>query len=246
MKLMLLGTAGYHPNENRHTACLMLPDQGLVLDAGTALFRIRDLICTNTLDIFLTHAHLDHVAGLTYLLDVLFGKEVERVTLHAEQEKLDGVRDSLFSPVLFPVAPPFEMEVLKPKTELPRGGTLTTFPQKHPGGSLGFRLDWDDRSFAYVTDTTADPDAQYVDLIHGVDLLLHECNFRDELREHALLTGHSHTTPVAQVAKKAEVGRLVLLHINPLTPEEDPIGLDIAREIFPLTEVAVDGLEIDF
>ena len=61
MKLHLLGTAGYHPTQRRHTACLMLPEVGLVLDAGTAMFRIRDLIQTRHLDIFLTHTHLDHV-----------------------------------------------------------------------------------------------------------------------------------------------------------------------------------------
>ena len=34
MKLHLLGTTGYHPNARRHTACLMLPEQGIVLDAA--------------------------------------------------------------------------------------------------------------------------------------------------------------------------------------------------------------------
>ena len=71
MKLQLLGTAGYHPNDQRQTACLMLPEVGVVLDAGTAFYRVRDYLCTDELDIFLTHAHLDHVVGITYLFDVL-------------------------------------------------------------------------------------------------------------------------------------------------------------------------------
>ena len=71
MQLHLLGTTGYHPNARRHTACLMLPEQGIVLDAGTGMFRVRSRLKTRELDIFLTHAHLDHVVGLTYLFDTL-------------------------------------------------------------------------------------------------------------------------------------------------------------------------------
>ena len=32
MKLLLLGTGGYHPCERRQTACLMLPEAGIVLE----------------------------------------------------------------------------------------------------------------------------------------------------------------------------------------------------------------------
>ena len=74
MKLVLLGTTGYHPNDERQTACFMLPEQGIVLDAGTAMYRVRDQLVTPELDIFLTHAHLDHIVGLTFLFDVIYDK----------------------------------------------------------------------------------------------------------------------------------------------------------------------------
>ena len=79
MKLIALGTAGYHPTERRQTACFLLPELGIVLDAGTGMFRLRERLATTQLDIYLTHAHLDHVAGLTFLLDVFNGKPMERV-----------------------------------------------------------------------------------------------------------------------------------------------------------------------
>ena len=91
MKLHLLGTAGYHPNQRRHTACLMLPELGIVLDAGTAMFRVRDFLQTSRLDIFLTHAHLDHIVGLTYLLDVLYDKPMKQVTVYGAADKLAAI-----------------------------------------------------------------------------------------------------------------------------------------------------------
>ncbi len=246
MKLLLLGTTGYHPNDRRQTACLMLPELGIVLDAGSAMYRVREHLATDTLDIFLTHAHLDHVVGLTYMFDVLHGRKMERVSVHGEQAKLDAVRQHLFSELLFPVEPPFEMQVIEQKFKLPGGGTLTHFPLRHPGSSIGFRLDWPDRSLAYVTDTVAAKDADYVEKIQGVDLLIHECYFDDDMPEQAKLTGHSCLTPVAEVAAAAEVGRLVLVHINPLLDSDDDIDIAVAQKIFPETEIGVDRMEIEF
>ena len=56
MKLLLLGTTGYHPNDRRQTACLMFPELGVLLDAGSAMYRVSEYLQTPTLDIFITHA----------------------------------------------------------------------------------------------------------------------------------------------------------------------------------------------
>src|SRR5205085_7229541 len=103
MKLIALGTAGYHPTERRQTACFLLPELGTVLDAGTGIFRLREHLATPQLDIYLTHAHLDHVAGLTFLLDVFNGKPMERVTIHALPDKLEAVDKHLLDELIFPV-----------------------------------------------------------------------------------------------------------------------------------------------
>jgi len=246
MKLILLGTTGYHPNAHRHTACLMLPELGIVLDAGTAMFRVREYLCTTQLDIFLTHAHLDHVVGITYLLDVVRDKDMRRVTVHATAEKLAAVKNHLLAEALFPAKLPCEFKPLPRSVALASQGTLTHFPLEHPGGAIGFRLDWPDRSMAYVTDTTARADAPYVEAIRGVDLLVHECNFPDSLSELASRTGHSVTTAVAQVAQEAGVGQLVLVHVDPCAEGSDPLNLQRACSIFPHTFLGHDLMEIDF
>ena len=248
MKLILLGTGGYYATAERQTACLMLPEMGIVLDAGSGICRLAEYRRTPQLEIFLTHAHLDHVLGLTFLLNVAPAEVIRETTVHGEADKLAAVRDHLFNPAIFPVEPQFQFAPLdaSPQLVLAGGGTLTHFPLTHPGGSIGFRLDWPGHSMAYVTDTTAAADATYLDAVRGVDLLVHECYFADNDRDLPAITGHSWLQPVAELAAAANVGRLVLLHIGPHYKNCGAFDLAAARRIFNDVEIGFDRMELDF
>jgi len=224
----------------------MLPEVGVVLDAGTGMHRLGAHLTTDRLDVFLSHSHLDHVAGLTYLINVVPQDVLAHTVVHGDAAKLNAIREHLFAEQIFPVAPPFTFEPLSHTCPLPAGGTLTSIPLEHPGGSLGFRLDWPDRSLAYITDTTASENANYVDAIRGVDLLIHEAYFTTDKADVATLTGHSTLDAVAAVAARANVGRLVLVHLDPFIDCDEPFDLSEARSVFPSIETAHDEMEFDF
>ena len=243
MQVQTLGTSGFHPTARRHTACVLLPEIGVVFDCGTGAFRLPGQLKTADLHIFLSHAHLDHVCGLTFLLPPIMDGSIATATVHGNARTLATVQDHLFADALFPVRIPFKFVELSGPVTLPDGSRLTYRPQEHPGGSLGYRIDWPDRSLAYITDTTADGgDAAFV---RDVDLLIHECNFTDELADLARRTGHSHTTPVCELARDASVGRLLLIHFDPYAALDDPVGLETARSIFPATDVAEDMMTVE-
>src|SRR5262245_12643426 len=174
MRVHLLGTGGYHPNERRHTACIMLPDGGVIFDAGTSFFRVASRLATRELHIFLTHAHLDHIAGLTYFLVPLLTGKVDRAVVYSAPEYLSAVQAHLFSQPVFPVKPSYEFRPLEARVVLPDGAVLTHCRLNHPGGTLGYRIDWPGKALAYITDTIAD--GSYTPFLRGVDLLIHECN----------------------------------------------------------------------
>ncbi len=247
MKVYLLGTAGYHPNETRHTACSFIPEAGVVLDAGTGFFRVHKLVRGPSLHVFLSHAHLDHCVGLSYFIDVIHRGDVRDFFVYGEPGKLETVRRNLFTELLFPLEPDFRWTPLDDKAiTLPCGGRVRAFPLDHPGGSTGFRIDWPERSLAYVTDTTADPSAAYVRQIAGVDLLLHECHFTDGNEELARTTGHSCLTPVAEVCRAADVGHAVLIHINPACDDPQPLDLASVASIFDRITIGADRQVVEF
>lgn len=265
MKIHCLGTTGYHPSETRHTACYFLPADGIVLDAGSGMFRLTPLIQTERLDILLSHVHLDHVIGLTFLLDILHQRPVDEVVVWGEADKLQAVRQHLFHPLLFPVAAPVRWQPVDDLNQwtLGRSGRVqvTQRAQEHPGGSLAYRLQWsqsdgdgsDDidqsakhKTLVYATDTTGDRSAAMQHWVQGADLLMHECYFRDADRKWAKKTGHCWTSRAAQIAAQADVGQLLLTHISPLASGDDPLDLAAARAIFPRTTVAEDHQIIEF
>ncbi|MCZ7663728.1 MAG: MBL fold metallo-hydrolase [Thermoleophilia bacterium] len=76
MELVVLGSAGWIPQQERMTTSLALRvgDVLVVLDAGTGVARLlepglRRLLPPpgSAVHVFLSHYHLDHTAGLTYL-----------------------------------------------------------------------------------------------------------------------------------------------------------------------------------
>ena len=225
----------------------MLPEMGVIFDAGTGMFRVRDLIRTKTLDIFLSHIHLDHCVGLTFLYDVLTDKNMDRVTVHVDPSKIDALKNHLYASDLFPVEPNFEIRPIEPDKaiELSDGSKLKSFPLIHPGGCLGFRIDWKDRSMAYVTDTTACPDAEYLSNLDGINTLIHECYFPDGFEDLAATTGHSCLTPVAKLAARVQADSLYLVHINPLDENEAPLDLASIEPIYSGAIVPSDQQVID-
>ncbi len=99
------------------------------------------------------------------------------------------------------------------------------------------------RKLVYSGDTR--PAQDVVDAATGADLLIHECTFAEEETARALETRHSTTVEAADVARRAGVERLLLTHFSARHSEQPRRLVREARQRFPRTEAAEDGLTIE-
>ncbi|MFA9290445.1 MAG: ribonuclease Z [Solirubrobacteraceae bacterium] len=88
------------------------------------------------------------------------------------------------------------------------------------------------KSYAFCSDTTYLE--SIIPIIENVDLLYHEATFKDDKKELAKITGHSTSIQAAEIAKKANVKKLVLGHFS--NRYKNPRELvEEAQTIFPNT-----------
>lgn len=98
------------------------------------------------------------------------------------------------------------------------------------------------RKIVYTGDTM--PHDLLIERARRADVLIHDATSDATLEEKANRYGHSSSRQAAEIARKAEVGLLVLTHLSPRY--EDPTTiLEDARKVFENTKVAEDFLEIE-
>ncbi len=94
------------------------------------------------------------------------------------------------------------------------------------------------KSYAYCSDTIYKPDI--VEQIKNVDLLYHEATFLESEKELAQKTKHSTAKQAAEIAKQAQVKKLVLGHFSSRYPNKKDFIVQ-AKSIFKNVDVAEEG-----
>jgi len=248
MKIHILGTNGWYTTETGNTVCTLIDTEScyVVLDAGNGIQKLDQHIKSDKpIYLFLSHFHLDHISGLHILNKFQFSQPIK---IFGQP----GTKDILNKIVTSPFTVPFER--LKTKIivgelqENENNPPLVPFLVEcryliHWDNCFGYRLNVDGKIIAYCTDTG--PCDNLLKLAQNADVLIVECAEKEGQQKE----GFPHLTPVsgANIAKQAKVKKLLLTHFgscNYSTLKEREEAEQIARKIFPDTDVCYDGMGI--
>ena len=268
LRVQFWGTRGSIPSPGPktvryggNTPCVEVrtPDGWLIiLDGGTGLRELgRSLLgrangAPIKGDIFLTHAHWDHIQGIPF-----FGPIFQRgnhFTIWGSdnlETNIDRVVRDQMSPVVFPVT--FEeldatidfSAIADGKRERRQGFDVQAFPVRHPGGALGYRFtETGDggQALVYISDNELGSGGKYetpigwrsklVEFVKGAKCLIHDTTYTAEEYDHHRGWGHSTYDDALALAIEAKAERLVLFHHKPeRTDEELDQRVEICRQI---------------
>jgi phosphoribosyl 1,2-cyclic phosphodiesterase len=230
----------------------------LILDAGTGLRALGQTLMANgavDVDLFLSHTHIDHIAGLPFFRPMYTaGNTIRLWAGHlAPEGNLNDVLCRVMSSPLFPV--PFDILAADIDTndfeagltlEPGPGITVRTAALSHPDRATGYRIDFAGKSACYVTDTEHEAGRRnpaILDLIRGADLFIYDSTYTDEEYPRFKGWGHSTWQEGVRLANDAGVKTYAIFHHDPDHDDQamDRIGAE-AQKARPGTVVAHEGL----
>ena len=232
-----------------NTPCVELRTEDgwlVILDAGTGIRDLgRSLLeradgASIAGDIFLTHAHWDHIQGIPFFAPVF--RKGNHFTIwgsNSLQTSIDRVVRDQMSPVVFPVTfeelqARIDFQDLVEERRAGRGYEVAAMAVRHPGGALGYRFtdgNADQGGLVYVSDNELNPRARYdelpdwrnrfVEFARGASVLVHDTMYTAQEYDSYVGWGHSTYEDAVDLALEAGVAKLVLFHHRPERTDDE-------------------------
>ncbi|MEM8838453.1 MAG: MBL fold metallo-hydrolase [Pseudomonadota bacterium] len=243
-----------------NTSCVLVTinDRVLIFDAGSGIVGLgRDLLKRDkpiTADLFLSHAHYDHLIGLPF-----FGPLTKPETnltiwtaLPDAPADTENVIEAFLRPPFFPVtisefAAKSHCRTLGvPETlDLGDGVVVRNCRVNHPGGAYGFRVEYGGRAFCYVSDFEHDGgpmDATLASFLSGADLAFMDSTYTPENYDDNRGFGHASWLASGEICETAKVRRWRLFHHFHLSSDKVLGEIEVAaRSRFPNAALAREG-----
>ncbi|AZN36819.1 MBL fold metallo-hydrolase [Iodobacter ciconiae] len=231
MHLQILGCSGGIGGANRSTSFLL--NDSILIDAGTGVGDLSFTALTRIEHVFLTHAHLDHIACLPMLADTILGSRSAPLTVYASKATLDALKKHIFNWAIWPdfnKIPNSEAPFLRYAT-LETGQscciekcTITAIPAVHTVPAVGYQLDSGQNSIIFSGDSVCSP--AFWDIVNTTGNLGHliiETAFSN--REYQLANTAKHFCPLTLLEQLKNLSRPCQIWVTHLKPADSELTM---------------------
>lgn len=268
MKITFWGVRGSYPvpgaatvRYGGQTSCVELRSEAggcLIIDAGTGMRALgqklsREGGVPRQFHVLLSHVHWDHIQGLPFFEPAYIpGNRIAVYALLTAADELDQVIGGITRHEFFPmplerVPAQFQFIEVKPGVGMSMEDfRVLPIALNHPFGAVGYRVDADGTSVAYVSDT-----APFTEVLHkqhflsglepltqedlqalstmrsglvaalrGVHTVIYDTHFLPEEYQRFPHYGHSTPDQALEICSEAGVPKLVLYHHAPSHSDE--------------------------
>lgn len=230
MRVRVLGCSGGIGAQLRTTALLV--DDDILIDCGTGAGDLTLEEMSKIRHLFITHAHLDHIASLPLMVDSLFRKlQGNPLTVHCQPVTLEVLKKHIFNWQIWPdffelptsEKPVLLSEPLTPGESRTIGNrTLEMIRVNHVMPGVGYRIANETSAFAFSGDTTTNDSLWSALNEHdGLDMLIVECAFVDSARKLSEMAKHYCPSLLAEdLSKLRHRPRICVSHLQPGDEEQ--------------------------
>ncbi|HEX6263308.1 MAG TPA: MBL fold metallo-hydrolase [Actinomycetota bacterium] len=221
MELTVLGSDGTWPRADGAASGYIVSHDGFVvwqdMGTGTMAHLQRHLGLLDVDAVIVSHVHADHFVDLfPYFYARRYGAATPApsIPLVVPTGTEERIRCMLSQAGWEEFPDSFQLHEIEPGAGLELGPfRVSTARMAHPVPTLGVRYEADGVALAYSADTG--PTDELVDLARGVDLLVAEATWLEDGKDYPPDL-HMTAKEAGEQAAKADAGRLMLAHIQPI------------------------------
>jgi ribonuclease BN (tRNA processing enzyme) len=238
MQVSILGSAGSEAPGLNPPAFLI--DGFLLLDAGTVALTLDEIAQCRLTHVFLTHAHLDHLKGIPFLLDNLNTVNPScQILVLSGKEVISDIRKHIFNNRIWPdftaipnaQNPVMRYQVISTRKPVVIGDyRILATRVNHSVPAYGYLVEHASGASLLYTGDTGPTEAIWKKMRgHNVQALIVEVSFPNELSFRALATGHlSPSLLEAEILKMpSRPKKIYISHLKP--PFRPQIEAELAR-----------------
>jgi len=226
MQVKILGCSGGIGGDELQTTSILI-NENTIIDAGTGLVSLTLEQLTRINSIFITHAHMDHIASCPMLIDSTAELRTEPLVLYALSDTIDSIRKHIFNWEIWPDFSEINVKEFKSlkfckvevgdEFEIPGAGKIIVGPAKHQIQGCSYLLIGKHDKLFFSGDTSYDKSIiEFINHHKTINHIIIECAFSKKDQELAKLSNHLDAQSVTQMIKEFDCkSKIYITHLKP-------------------------------